>query len=84
MKLPKRVGAERVRAVGSVKLNNVATINDTYAVCIQFFSPSCMTESLFGLQPNFGMPNTTFVFVYLSPNFYCSNFDHTFFSAKDF
>jgi hypothetical protein len=28
--------------------------------------------------------HTTSIFVYLSPNFYCSNFDHTFFSAKDF
>jgi hypothetical protein len=31
-----------------------------------------------------GTGTCTSVFVYLSPNFYCNNFDHTFSSTKDF
>ena len=37
-------------------------------------------KTLWNTYYAFGSPN----FVYLSPNFYYSNFDHTFFSTKDF
>ena len=38
----------------------------------------------FQFQSPLKIIGTTSVFVYLPPNFYYNNFDHTFFSAKDF
>ena len=69
---------------GFLSQNVLYLTNSIYRIDYKHLGNDFYNTKYIFFEKKRGYNITTSVFVYLSPNFYCSNFDHTFFSAKDF